>query len=285
MSGRRALGPLSVFPVGLGGMYLSISDRPSETQAIATVLAAVDAGVTLIDTADVYCLDHRDIGHNERLIAKALEGRREGIVVATKGGLTRPSGSWTRDARPEHLALACEASLRALGVAAIDVYQLHAPDPSTPFADSVGALARLREQGKIKHVGLSNVSVDELDAALAIVPIVSVQNRWNPRHRAPETDGILAACEAKSIAFLPYSPFGGATGARGLSSVGSLAKEAARRGVSAHRLVVAWMLAKSPVVIPIPGARRATSIVDSAGATSLALTPADVEEIERSFGA
>lgn len=279
----RKLGPFDVFPVGLGGMYMSITGRPEEAQAIATIHAALDAGVTLIDTADVYCLDDRDIGHNERLIGKALKGRTEKVIVATKGGLERPKGAWTRNAAPAHLEAACEASLKALGVDAIDVYQLHAPDDDVPFADSVGALASLREKGKIRHVGLSNVDVSELEAALNIVPIVSVQNRWNPRHRAPEQDGVLAACEKHGVAFLPYSPFGGATGAKGLAGVGDLATEAGKRGVSAHRLVVAWMLAKSPVVIPIPGARRAASIQDCAAATSLHLSADDIAAIERSF--
>lgn len=279
----RKLGPYAVFPVGLGGMYLSITGRPDEAQAIATIHAALDAGVTLLDTADVYCTDDGDLGHNERLIAKALRGRRESVVVATKGGLERPRGAWTRNARPAHIKKACEASLKALGVSSIDVYQLHAPDPGVPFADTIGALAQLREAGKIKNVGLSNVSVMELETARSIVPIVSVQNRWNPQHRAPETDGILSACEKHGIAFLPYSPFGGASGAKGLSQVGRLAEAARSRGVSPHRLIIAWMLAKSPVVIPIPGARRAASIVDSAQAAQLSLSAADLSAIESSF--
>ncbi len=284
MVASRALGPFSVFPVGLGAMYLSIADRPSEAQGIATIRAAIDAGVTLIDTADVYCLDHRDIGHNERLIAQAIAGLRDRVIIATKGGLERPNGAWTRSASPARVASACEASLKALGVDTIDVYQLHAPDPDVPFAETVGQLAKLRQAGKIKHVGLSNVSAEEIAIASAIVPIVSVQNRWNPRHRSPETDGVLAACEKASIAFLPYSPFGGATGARGLAKVGTLGAEAERRGVSPHRLVIAWMLAKSPVVIPIPGARKPASITDSAAATTLELGPEDVQAIERAFG-
>ena len=282
---QRSVGPFSVFPVGLGGMYLSITGRPDEAQAIATIHAALDAGVTLIDTADVYCLDDGDLGHNERLIAKALRGRSEKVLVATKGGLGRPKGAWTRDASVGHLTKACEASLKALDVSAIDVYQLHAPDPAVPFAESVGVLSRLKEAGKIRNVGLSNVSLAELDEARAIVPVVSVQNRWNPRHRDPEEDGVLAACEKHGIAFLPYSPFGGASGAKGLSSVGKLADEAKARGVSPHRLVIAWMLARSPIVIPIPGARRSESIVDSSKATTLSLSKADLEAIERSFSA
>lgn len=286
----RKLGPdgPEVGAVGLGGMYLSIASgpggsRPDEAQAIATIHAALDAGMTLIDTADVYCIDDRDIGHNERLIAKALKGRPEKALVATKGGLERPKGSWTTNGRPEHLRAACDASLKALGVERIELYQLHAPDDDVPFADSVGAIARLREEGKVARVGLSNVSVVELAEAERIVPISSVQNRWNPQDRRAEREGVLAACTEKGIAFLPYSPFGGARGAVALAGVGRLAAEAQRRGVSPHRLVLAWMLAKSPVVIPIPGARREESVRDSAAAAELVLTQEDLAQIERSF--
>jgi aryl-alcohol dehydrogenase-like predicted oxidoreductase len=282
----RTLGSsgLAVSAVGLGGMYLSIRDRPSEDEALRTLRAAFDAGVTLIDTADVYCLDDRDIGHNERLVARAIrEGARGSIVVATKGGLGRPRGGWTRNARPAHLRKACEASLKALGVDRIDVYQLHAPDPAVPLAESVGEIARLRSEGKVAHVGLSNVSVAEIEAASAIVPIVSVQNRWSPGHRAPETDGVLAHCTARGMAFLPYSPFGGAGGALRLGKTHGLAAEAQRRGVSPHRLVLAWMLTKSRVVVAIPGARRVASIEDSARAAELELGHHDIAAIEASF--
>lgn len=275
---------LTVGAVGLGGMYLSIDDRPSEDDAIRTIHAALDAGITLIDTADVYCLDHRDIGHNERLIARALREKPDArAVVATKGGLERPDGAWTRNARPGHLREACERSLKALGTARIDVYQLHAPDPEVPLADSVGELARLRSEGKIAHVALSNVSVAEIEQARRIVPIVSVQNRWNPGHRAPETDGVLAHCTKHGLALLPYSPFGGASGAKSLAKTGRLGAEAARRGMSPHRLVLAWMLAKSPVVIAIPGARRAASTADSAQAADDVLTSEDLREVEAAF--
>jgi aryl-alcohol dehydrogenase-like predicted oxidoreductase len=282
----RTLGSsgLTVGAVGLGGMYLSIQGRPTEDEAVRTIHAALDAGVTLIDTADVYCLDHRDIGHNERLIARALREKKGGrAVVATKGGLERPNGAWARNARPSHLRSACEASLRALGVDRIDVYQLHAPDSDVRIEDSVGELARLRSEGKVAHVGLSNVSVQEIELATAIVPVVSIQNRWNPGHRSPETDGVLAHCTRGSIAFLPYSPFGGASGARTLARTGRLADEARKRGVSAHQLVIAWMLAKSPAVVTIPGARRIKSIVDCAAAADVALSAADASAIEASF--
>jgi aryl-alcohol dehydrogenase-like predicted oxidoreductase len=287
----RTLGSsgLSVSEVGLGTMYLSIRDRPSADEAVRTIHAALDDGVTFLDTADVYCLDQRDIGHSERLIARALRERGSGergaagVTVATKGGLERPNGAWTRNGRPSHLRRACEASLVALGTARIDVYQLHAVDSSVPIEESVGELARLRTEGKIAHVGLSNVSVREIEQARALVPIVSVQNRWNPGHRSPETDGVLAHCTTHGIAFLPYSPFGGATGAKGLARVGTLAEAANRFGMSPHRLVIAWMLAKSPAVIPIPGARRVESIADSAKASDVELSPADLATIESAF--
>jgi aryl-alcohol dehydrogenase-like predicted oxidoreductase len=282
---ERRLGPEGpvVSAVGLGGMYLSVHDRPDEAQGLRTIHAAIDAGMTLIDTADVYCRDEHDIGHNERLIAKALKGRREKVIIATKGGLIRPRGEWTSDARPEQLRAACEASLAALDVEAIDLYQLHAPDPGVRFEDSVGALARLREEGKIRHVGLSNVDTRELATARAIVPIASVQNRWNLGDRGPERDGVLAACTEAGIAFLPYSPFGGAHGAPRLHQRKGLAAEAAKRGLSAHRLLLAWMLAKSPVVIPIPGARREESTRDSAAAGDITLSGEDVSAVEASF--
>jgi aryl-alcohol dehydrogenase-like predicted oxidoreductase len=278
---QRRLGPDGplVGEVGLGGMYLSLDGRPDEAQAIRTIYAALDAGVTLIDTADVYCLDDRDRGHNERLIAKALSGRAPGIVVATKGGLRRPGGAWVHDARPEQITAACEASSKALGVAVIDLYQLHAPGPHVPFVESVGAIARLRDRGLVRLVGLSNVSVDELAAARRIVPIASVQNRWNVHDRAPERDGMLAACEAAGIAFLPYSPFGGGNRAPKLLHHPGLAAAALRRDITPHRLLLAWMLARSPVVIPIPGSRQPHNAQDSAWATGVDLSAEDVAEI------
>jgi aryl-alcohol dehydrogenase-like predicted oxidoreductase len=275
---------ISVGAVGVGCMYLSIRDRPSEDAAVRVLHAALDAGCTLLDTADVYCLDHRDIGHNERLVARALRERKgASVVVATKGGLERPNGAWTSNGRPEHLRRACEASLRALGVDRIGVYQIHAPDADVPWAETVGEVARLKHEGKIAHVGLSNVDVGEIEEARAIVPVVSVQNWWNPGHRAPENDGVLAHCEKNGIAFLPYSPFGGASGAKRLGGFAGLGAEARRRGVSPHRLVLAWMLAKSPCVIVIPGTRRVETITDSALAAGLELSPSDVAAVERAM--
>lgn len=283
---RRPLGSsgLSVAPIGLGGMPMSLRGRPSEAQSIATIHAALDAGMELVDTADVYCLDDDDIGHNERLVAKALRGRDTArIVVATKGGLERPGGDWTSNGRPDHLKRACEKSLKALGVEQLQLYQLHAPDEDVPFADSVGALADLRRQGKIAHVGLSNVTVDEIRVAEGIVPIVSVQNRCNPFDTSAWDDGVVQYCEARGIAFLPYSPVGGGNGKVRVSNDPTLTTIGRRHGVSPFQVALAWLLAKSPVMLPIPGASKVASAVDSAAAMRLVLTPADLAELDAAF--
>jgi aryl-alcohol dehydrogenase-like predicted oxidoreductase len=265
-------------------MHLSLQERPPEAQSIQVIRAALDAGVRLIDTADVYCRDDSDIGHNERLVAEALRGwagDRASVLVATKGGLTRPRGRWENDGRPEHLGAACERSLRALGVDRIDLYQLHAPDPAVPFEESVGALADLREAGKIRWVGLSNVSVGEIQVAQDIVPIASVQNRLNPFFREALADGVVRYCEEQGIGFLAYSPTGGGRLNRKLPDHPLLRPMAARLGVSAHAIVLAWVLSQSPSVIVIPSARRVEHALDSVNAGELELSPEDLAAIDR----
>ena len=277
-------GAPSVPAVGYGAMHLSLEDRPPERQGLEVIRAALDAGVRLIDTADVYCLDDADIGHNERLVAEALRGwsgDRDAVLVATKGGLTRPGGRWERDGRPEHLRAACERSLRALGVEPIGLYQLHAPDPSVPFEESIGALAELRREGKIRWVALSNVSVAQIRAAEAIVPVASVQNRLNPFFRESLEEGVVRYCAEQGIGFLAYSPTGGGRLNRKLPEHPVLRPMAARLGVSAHALVLAWVLAQSPAVIVIPGARRVEHALDSVPAGALELSQQDLDAIDR----
>lgn len=281
----RALGAgaPAVPAIGYGGMHLSLQDRPPEPQSIELIRAVLDAGVRLIDTADVYCLDDDDIGHNERLIAEALRGwsgDRAAVLVATKGGLTRPAGRWERDGRPAHLRAACERSLRALGVARISLYQLHAPDPDVPFEESVGALAELRREGKIRWVGLSNVSVAQIRAAEAIVPIASVQNRLNPFFRESLAEGVVRYCEQRGIGFLAYSPTGGGRLNLKLPEHPVLRPMAARLGVTAHALTLAWVLARSPAVTAIPSARRLGHALDSIAAGSLELSAEDLAAID-----
>jgi aryl-alcohol dehydrogenase-like predicted oxidoreductase len=276
--------------IGLGGMPLSIPGRPDDRQAsLRVVRRAAELGVTLIDTADVYSLDSTDIGHNERLIREALDasgltiGLEGDVVVATKGGLVRPHGGWERDARPAQLRAACERSLAALGVETIDLYQLHAPDPEVRFEDSIGELARLKEEGKVRAVGLSNVDLEEIRAAQAIVEITSVQNRYNPWDRSAEAEGILAYCDREGITFLPYGPVGGRRRVDALRRNAELAAIGSRLGATPEELVLAWILARNGSLIPIPGASRVESIESSVRAESLVLDAATLAEVERAF--
>jgi aryl-alcohol dehydrogenase-like predicted oxidoreductase len=263
-------------------MHLSIQDRPPEDQGIRVIHAALDAGVTFIDTADVYCLDQEDLGHNERLIAAALRtwgGNRDDVTVATKGGLTRPGGRWETDGRPEHLRTACERSLQALGVECIDLYQLHAPDPRVPLADSMGAFADLQQEGKIRWAGLSNVSVPQIWEASSIIPVTTVQNRLNPFFREALSQGVVEYCQKQGIGFLAYSPIGGGRLNRKLPAHPVLQPMAARLGVTPHALVLAWVLAQSPAVIVIPSARTVAHATDSARAAEITLSESDLSAI------
>ena len=279
----RRLGGLQVSAIGLGEMPMSLAGRPDEAQSVRTIHAALDAGVTLIDTADAYCIDESEVGHGERLVARALTawpGDRDRVLVATKGGHTREGDEWYLDGRPEHLRQACEASLRALGVEAIGLYQFHRPDPKVPFAESVGAMAELKAAGKVRLVGLSNVSVDQIKQARQLVQVASVQNEFSPRFRRSE--GELAFCAAEGIAFLPWSPLGGIGRGRDLGGRHRAFGEVAEaHGVSAQQVALAWQLAKAPAVIPIPGSSRPETITDSAAAASLRLSDDELARLDR----
>ncbi|MFC4058416.1 aldo/keto reductase [Planomonospora corallina] len=283
----RRIGQARVGAIGLGAMPLSIEGRPDEARAVATIHAALDAGVTLVDTADSYHWHAGEAGHNEELIARALRARGSaaaGVLVATKGGRGRPGdGSWTVDGSPGRLKRACEDSLRRLGVDAIGLYQLHKPDPAVPWAESVGALRELLDAGRIRMAGLSNVTAEQIRQAREILGdrLVSVQNRFSPavRDSTPE----LRLCEELGIAFLPWSPLGGVSrsaldGPSRLEAATAFHAVAAERGVSPQRVALAWLLSLSPVVVPIPGASRPETIRDSAAAADLVLT---AEELAR----
>ncbi|CCK25280.1 oxidoreductase [Streptomyces davaonensis JCM 4913] len=280
----RRIGDIDVSAIGLGGMPLSIEGRPDEARALATVHAALDAGVTLIDTADAYHLHAHEVGHNETLIAKALATHDRGadVLVATKGGHLRPGdGSWTRDGSPEHLKRACEASLRRLGVEAIGLYQFHRPDPRVPYEDSVGAIRDLLDEGKIRMAGISNADPGQIRQANEILGgrLVSVQNQFSPAFRSSEPE--LRLCAELGIAFLPWSPLGGISRARELGSAyAPFATVAEAHGVSPQRVCLAWMLAKSPVVVPIPGSSRPETIRDSVAAAELTLTAEEIATLD-----
>lgn len=289
----RGLGPgaPAVSEIGYGGMPLSIAGRPPEDQAIRAVHAALDAGMTLIDTADVYCLDDNDIGHNERLIAKALKqwpGARGQVIVATKGGLARPGASWERVKDPAHLRAACDRSLKALGVERIDLYQLHAPQPGTPITESAGVLAELKKAGKVRWVGLSNVSVGEIEQARRVVEITTVQNRLSVFFREALEPGFLREssvvehCGKLGIGFLAYSPTGGGRLNLKLPTHPALLKIGKLHGASPHAVAIAWVLAQGPSVIPIPAARAPEHAKDAASSGDLKLTSAELAEITES---
>ena len=278
---QRTLGPRSVSAIGLGGMPMSIEGRPEAERSVATIHAALDAGVTLIDTADAYHLHAGEVGHNEELIARALKtygGDTSQVLVATKGGHLRPGdGSWTQDGRPEYLKSAAKASARRLGVEAIGLYQFHRPDPKVPYADSIGAIVELLDEGVIQLAGISNASVAQIDQANQLLNgrLVSVQNQFSPAHRSSLAE--LKHCAELGIAFLPWSPLGGISNAAELGNRhAAFAQIAADHGVSPQQVTLAWELALAPIVIPIPGASRPASIQDSAKATELALTTAEV---------
>jgi aryl-alcohol dehydrogenase-like predicted oxidoreductase len=284
---QRRIGDQTVSAIGLGAMPLSTkTDRPSREDALATVHAALDAGVTLIDTADAYAADESEFGHNESLVAEALAsygGDTSSVLVATKGGHTRRGTDWELDGSPAYLRRACEDSLRRLGVDAIGLYQLHRPDPDTPWEESMGALRQLVDDGLVRLAGISNADVAQIDVARSIVgpALASVQNQFSPGWRFSADE--LTHCEAHGLAFIPWSPFGGISAAGSLQSTApAFAEVAAELGVSVYRVTLAWHLAQSGVVVPIPGASRPASIRDSAAAADLRLTP---EQLARLDGA
>jgi aryl-alcohol dehydrogenase-like predicted oxidoreductase len=281
----RRIGDVEVGAIGLGAMPLSIEGRPEEARAIATIHTALDADVTLIDTADAYHIGPEEVGHDESLIAKALAtygGDVDAVLVATKGGHLRPGdSSWTVNGSPAYLKRVCESSLKRLGVEAIGLYQFHRPDPNVPYAESLGALRDLLDEGKIRMAGISNADPEQIRPAQHILGgrLVSAQNQYSPAFRSSEPE--LRLCDEMGIAFLPWSPLGGIAKAGELGTIHTAFHRVAQRyGVSAQQVCLAWLLAESPVVIPIPGASRPESIRDSAAAAQLTLTDHEIAELD-----
>lgn len=274
---------VSVNEIGYGAMHLSIdaAKRPSEADAIALIRRAVDElGVNFIDTADAYCIDEEEKGHNERLIARALEGeRRERVFVATKGGSIRPQGRWERNGRPEYLRGACEASLRALDTERIDLYQLHIPDPDVPIEETLGALADLQREGKIRFIGVSNFSLPLLERGMKEVEIVSVQNQYSVMNRRNE-DPVVDFCEANSITYIPWNPVGGRGNAPKIGEMfATLNDVAAAHKVSPHTIALAWLLRRSPAMLPIPGTRTFEHLAENMKASEIELSDEEMERL------
>jgi len=282
---QRSIAGVRVSAIGLGGMPMSIEGRPDRGRSIATVHAALDAGVTLIDTADAYHLLAGEVGHNESLIAEALSsygGDTSDVLVATKGGHLRPGdGSWTVNGSPDYLKSAVEESLKRLGVEAIGLYQFHRPDPKVPYGDSVGAIRDLLDAGKIRLAGISNANPEQIRQAQEILGgrLASVQNQFSPAFRSSEPE--LELCAAEGIAFLPWSPLGGIARAGDLGNrFEPFRRIAEEHGVSPQRVTLAWELAKAPQVIPIPGASRPETIKDSVQAVDLQLTREELDQLD-----
>jgi aryl-alcohol dehydrogenase-like predicted oxidoreductase len=279
----RRIGDHDVSAIGLGAMPLTMDQRPTEEDAIATVHAALDAGVTLIDTADAYTWAERGPGANEEVVAKALAsygGSTDHVLVATKGGHTRDGADWGLDGRPEYLRRACEASLRRLGVEAIGLYQHHRPDPDVPYEETMGGLKDLYDAGLIQRAGVSNADPDQIRLAQKVLgdALVSVQNQFSPRFRSSEPE--IGLCEDLGLAFLPWSPLGGIAKAKDLGSSYAVFNEVAdERGVSPQQICLAWQLALSPCVVPIPGASRPASIQSSAAAVDITLSDDEMDRL------
>ncbi|MGJ9411340.1 aldo/keto reductase [Aeromicrobium sp. CF4.19] len=286
---QRTIADVTVSAIGLGGMPMSIEGRPDRDRAVATIHASIDAGVRFIDTADAYHRDAGEVGHNEELIAQALHSHPAGndVLVATKGGHLRPGdGSWTTNGRPEHLKQAAKDSARRLGVEAVGLYQFHRPDPEVPYAESVGALADMLDEGVIRAAGISNADVAQIDEAQEVLGgrLASVQNQFSPAFLSSRDE--LEHCARLGVAFLPWSPFGGIKRAGDLGTDHSAFQEVAdARGISPHQVALAWHLAQAPVVVPIPGASRPESATSSAEASDVELTADELQRIESALDA
>ena len=298
----QQLGGLPTSAVGLGGMGFSQAYGPADDSlSMAAIRGALDAGITLVDTAMSY-----GGGHNETLLGRALAGRRDEVVLATKFGIVRGDDGVRLDGRPDHVRGYCEASLRRLGVDVIDLYYLHRPDPQVPIADTIGAMAELVAAGLVRHLGVSEVSPDDLQAAAAVHPIAAVQTEWSLSWREPEDD-VIPAARKLGVGVVAYSPLGrglltgalptGTFGAgdfragdsrfagdnldRNLALVAALRRLADERGATLGQLALAWLIAQGPDVVPIPGSRSRDRVVENAGAGDLTLGPDDLATLER----
>lgn len=271
-AGTVTLGDITVNRMGFGAMRITgqgVWGEPKDhDEAIKVLKRAVELGVNFIDTADAYGPEV-----SENLIHEALYPY-DGVTIATKGGLTRSGpDKWNPDGSPTHLREACEASLKRLGVDTIDVYQFHRPDPNVPFEDSLRTLVDLKKEGKIRHIGLSNVTVEQLQAARDMTEIVSVQNRYNIGDSAASAD-VLQYCTENNIAFIPWFPIGGGSDMSALQSV------ADRHDASVHQIALAWLLAKSPVMLPIPGTSSVSHLEENIAAADIVLSDEDLAELE-----
>ena len=280
---KRKLGKTSVFvnPIGLGTWPLSNINRPSESDAIKLILDAIESGVNLIDTADAYCIHDREFGYGEKLIGKVLSHSKihDTIIVASKVGRLRVGKKWITNGRPEYIKLACEDSLRRLKQETISLYQLHQVDKKVPIEESMGAFKDLQDNGKIQHIGLSNVNKIQIEKANSIVSITSVQNQCNPWYKKDISSGLINECYKRSITYFPWYPFGGENNHKLFVSNNVIVKLSKKYKVSPYQLVLLWLLNIANNVILIPGSNRLKSIQDNLKTTKLNIEPFDLKLI------
>ena len=273
-----------VSAIGFGAMHFSLANRPPEAQSLDVLHRVLDLGVTFIDTADAYCRDETDKHHNERIVHKALAtypGDTSRVVVATKGGCMRPGGSWTTNGNPDRLRRTIRESHAALGGdRPIMLWQHHAIDPNYPVEVSLEPVWEAVQEGLIRFVGVSNYSVEQIKRAQEVVEVVSVQNQYSPWHRRPEHNGVLDYCEEEGLTFLPWSPLGGRSRAKRLGQIDALATLAREKDVSPQRLVIAWLMARSPCILPIPGSSRRANAEDLLAAVDVTLSREEVQRID-----
>ncbi len=266
--------------IGFGAMPLSITQRPDTATALDTLKVFFQQQGNFIDTADIYGLDAADAGHNERLIHLAIKKfSPENVVIATKGGGTRPQGAWSfrRGGKPQHLIKACESSLKNLNVSAIDLYYLHGVDPDVPLQASLGALMQLKADGKIKHIGLANVSLQQLELSRTMTTIAAVQNRMNPFCKDDLTNGMRSYCEAHDILYVPYCPCGGWSDHQSLAANPVLLELERKYNASSYVIMLAWLLSQSDLILPIPGMHAPEQVLDNFKALHLKLAETDLQ--------
>ncbi|HEU5281658.1 MAG TPA: aldo/keto reductase [Gammaproteobacteria bacterium] len=279
---KSAMGDL--FPIGLGAMPLSLSGRPSQQDAVRVISAFIEHGGNFIDTADIYALDMTEAGHNERLVHAAVKacGLQHQVVVATKGGGTRPDGGWSfrGGGSPRHLREACEASLKRFERDAHTLYYLHGPDPEVPLEDSWGELARLQEEGKIQHLGIANVTLAQAEMAHQMAPLAAIQNRCNPFCKADLNNGLLDFCTENKIIYVPYCPMGGWGEHVKLAGSSLFAPLIEQYDASYYTICLSWLLQKQHSIIPIPGVHSMSQVVSNLGAASVYLDEGAIKVID-----
>jgi len=272
------------FPIGLGAMPLSLTGRPNEKDALEILLCFFENGGNFIDTADVYGLDDQDRGHNEKLVAKAAKtlSNRSDLLIATKGGASRPNGGWSLGGgKPKMLRQACEQSLKNLCIETHSLYYLHGPDKEVPLADSLGELIKLKEEGKIRHLGIANVDLPELQFALSLTPLAAVQNRCNPFCKGDFSNGLIEFCHLQGLAYVPYSPLGGWADHQKLAEHSDFQRLALKYSATTYTLSLAWLLQKGNHILPIPGMDKKEQVIINKGALSILLEKEDISVIDQ----